>query len=317
MKFLEFENGDQMPMLGLGTWKSAPGDVYNAVREAIRIGYRHFDCAAIYRNEVEVGQALDDAFRAGDVKREELWITSKLWNNAHGQENVEAALQQTLSDLRLSYLDLYLVHWPVALKAGILFPEKGEDFVSLEERPIPETWKGMEALCKAGLARHIGVSNFSVKKLSELLKACDIRPEMNQVEMHPFLQQPELVSYCHENNIFLTAYSPLGSKDRPDFLKSEDETSLLDNEIIKNIADAKGCSPAQVLIQWALARGTAVIPKSVNPERLKQNFEASNVQLNTEDMEKISKLDKHARYVRGVFWTMPGSPYTVADLWDE
>ena len=317
MKFLTYDNGDKMPMLGLGTWKSEPGDVYKAVREAIKIGYRHFDCAAIYRNEAEVGQALNDAFEAGDVTREELWITSKLWNSAHGEENVQEALQNTLEDLKLAYLDLYLVHWPVALKPGVLFPEKSDDFVSLQEKPISGTWKGMEAAQKAGLVKHIGVSNFSTKKLSELVETCDTRPEMNQIEMHPFLQQPEMISFCRENSIFLTAYSPLGSKDRPEFLKSEDETSLLENETINSIANDKGCSPAQVLIQWALARGTSVIPKSVNPGRLKQNFEALDVQLNDEDMESIGKLDKHARYVKGVFWTMPGSPYTVAGLWDE
>ena len=212
---------------------------------------------------------------------------------------------------------MYLVHWPVALKAGVLFPENADDFESLKEKPIAATWKGMETAHKAGLARHIGVSNFSIKKLSQLLKTSDIHPEMNQVEMHPFLQQPELVRYCSENKIFLTAYSPLGSKDRPELLKSADEASLLENEVIKNIADGKGCSPAQVLIQWALARGTAVIPKSVNPSRLKQNFKATEVQLDADDMEKIGKLDKQARYIRGIFWTMPGSPYTVEELWDE
>lgn len=317
MKFFEFENGDKMPMLGLGTWKSQPGEVYNAIREAIRIGYRHFDCAAIYRNEAEVGQAFEDSFQAGEVSREGLWITSKLWNNSHGEENVQEALEKTLTDLRLTYLDLYLVHWPVALKAGILFPETGDDFFSLQEKPIAHTWRGMEAVHDKGLAKHIGVSNFSIKKLKQLLEDSKVHPEMNQIEMHPFLQQPEMLRFCDENKIFLTAYSPLGSNDRPEILKSEDEANLLESEVIKSIADNHGCSPAQVLIQWALARDTAVIPKSVNPGRLKQNFEAQDVQLSTEDMDKISGLDKNARYVRGIFWTMPGSPYTVAELWDE
>ncbi|MDN5210689.1 aldo/keto reductase [Fulvivirgaceae bacterium BMA12] len=317
MKVFEFQNGDKMPMLGLGTWKAAPGQVYDAVREAIKIGYRHFDCAAIYRNEEEIGQAFEDVFAAGEVTREELWITSKLWNNAHGEENVLSALQKTLADLRLSYLDLYLIHWPVALKPEVLFPESGTDFFSLEEKPIANTWKGMENVVKAGLTRHIGVSNFTINKLKQLLNTCDIRPEMNQIEMHPFLQQPEMIKYCQEQHIFLTAYSPLGSGDRPDILKSSDEVSLLENEVIMRIAEAKGCSPAQVLIQWALERGTAVIPKSANPVRLKQNFESTTVQLGPDDMNEIARLDQHARYIKGIFWTMPESPYTVEELWDE
>jgi len=146
-----------MPALGLGTWKSDPGEVYKAVREAIKMGYRHIDCAMIYQNEAEIGQAFSDAFKDGDVKREELWITSKLWNNAHIKDDVQPALENTLKDLQLDYLDLYLIHWPVALKPGVGFPSSEDDFLSLKEVPTAVTWSGMEECKKVGLAKHIGV----------------------------------------------------------------------------------------------------------------------------------------------------------------
>jgi alcohol dehydrogenase (NADP+) len=168
MKKLVFKNGDTMPALGLGTWQAPRGEVGQAVREAIRIGYRHIDCAAIYGNEKEIGEALQAAFKAGEVQREELWITSKLWNTRHGQANVRPALEKTLADLQLDYLDLYLIHWPVAMKHVV--PHIPNQFIPLEEQPIADTWLGMEAVLDAGLTRHIGVSNFSVKKLKKLLE---------------------------------------------------------------------------------------------------------------------------------------------------
>src|SRR5580765_2024340 len=208
MKTLNFPNGDRMPIVGLGTWKSAPGEVYAAVREAIRIGYRHFDCARVYGNEAEIGNALRDAIGAGQVKREDLWITSKLWNNAHGRENVAGALAQSLQDLKLAYLDLYLIHWPIPLRPGSTFPTTATDFMPPAEVPIESTWSGMEAAVSAGKARHIGVSNFSVKKLRSLSERCKIRPEVDQVEMHPLLQQPQLVKYCASQGIHMTAWAP-------------------------------------------------------------------------------------------------------------
>ena len=158
--------GDRMPLLGLGTWKSDPGDVYQAVREAIRIGYRHIDCASLYGNEAEIGQALRDAMRDGEVTRKDLWITSKLWSNAHGQKNVEPALKKTLADLGLDYVDLYMIHWPIPLKPTAVLPGSAADFMPPSEVPIHATWAGMEAAVGAGLTRHLGVSNFSVKKFA-------------------------------------------------------------------------------------------------------------------------------------------------------
>ena len=317
MKYLDFRNGDSMPSLGLGTWKSNPGEVYDAIIEAIKVGYRHIDCAMIYGNEDEIGKALNDAMESGLVKREDLWITSKLWCNSHGKENVIPALKSTLNDLQLDYLDLYLVHWPIALKPNVIFPEKGEDMASLVEFPISETWKGMEVALDQGLVKHIGVSNFSIKKLKNISANARIKPEVNQIELHPLLQQAEMLEYCNNENINLTAYSPLGSKDRIPEMKAQNEPNLFENPIINEIAKAHDCSSAQVLINWAIERGTSVIPKSVNPGRIKENFESINIRLSENDMTQIAKLDKHFRYVNGAFWAMPGSPYSVAELWDD
>ncbi len=317
MRTVAFANGDRMPLLGLGTWKSAPGEVGAAVREAIRLGYRHIDCASVYANEPEVGEAIRSAIEAGEVRREELWITSKLWCNAHGRDNVEAALRRSLGDLGLEWLDLYLIHWPVPIKPGVAFPSSGSDLLPPAQVPLRSTWEGMEAALEAGLTRHIGVSNFSSRKLHDLLAHCRIRPEVNQVERHPLLQQPALVANCAAAGVHITAYSPLGSQDRPAALKGADEPVLLENPVIGAIAAEHGCSPAQVLIAWHLQGGISTIPKSVSPARLRENLAAAAIELTTADLQRIAGLDQHLRLVDGSFWLLPGSPWTLQTLWDE
>jgi alcohol dehydrogenase (NADP+) len=225
------------------------------------------------------------------------------------------ALKQTLKDLQLDYLDLYLMHWPVAFKHGVSFPSKDEDYLSLEEVPLIETWNAMLEAKKQGLVKHIGVSNFSSKKLDDLMSKTNDIPEMNQVELHPFLPQPELLQFCKENNIHCTAYSPLGSGDRSEQMKAKDEPSLLKEPAILEVAKKHDVSPAQVLIKWAVARGTAVIPKSTSKDHIISNLESINVALDEEDHKKIAGIERTFRYVNGEFFVTPGNSYSnIYDL---
>ncbi|WP_194775837.1 aldo/keto reductase [Pararhodonellum marinum] len=315
MKALKFENGDTMPNLGLGTWLSDKGEVHDAVLEAIKIGYRHIDCAHIYKNEQEIGEALAKAFKDGLVKREEMWITSKLWNNAHKKEKVWPAFETSLEHLQLDYLDLYLIHWPLVLEDDVEFPTKGSDFVPLSEVPLIETWETLETIHQKGLARHIGVSNFNSNHLNELLQKAKTKPELNQIELHPFLPQNKLTRFCKDNGILLTAYGPLGAAYR---IKMEglDLPVLMEAEAVKDLAEKHQATPAQIVLRWGIQKGFAVIPKSTNPKRIKENFGAWSLQLDEEDMAKLDQLEGPYRFTTGNVWTPEDGPYKQEDLWE-
>jgi alcohol dehydrogenase (NADP+) len=300
-----------MPSLGLGTWKAAPGEVGQAVRDALELGYRHIDCASIYGNEAEIGAALQQAFRAGVVNREAIWVTSKLWNDCHEPEQVRPALLRSLQSLGLEQLDLYLIHWPVAHRHGVLMAEQATDQIPLEQLPLHDTWAAMEALVDEGLVRQIGVSNCSAAKIAAFLPHARHRPMVNQVERHPWLQQNALLQYCQLEQIRLTAYSPLGSP------SGDGEAPLLEDPVITGIAAEHKASSAQVLLAWGLATGTAVIPKSVRRDRLASNLAARQLELSSTDLERIAALDRHHRFVDGSFWELPDGPYRRATLWDE
>lgn len=315
MKTIQFDNKDKMHTIGLGTWKAQGNEVKKAIKNALELGVRHIDTAAAYDNEKEIGEALAEIFAEGKIRREDVFITSKLWNNAHRDGQVLQALQKSLNNLQLEYLDLYLIHWPVAFKAGVARPSKPSDYLSLEEVPIIETWRKMEEAKESRMARHIGVANFSKEKLQDLVSKATIKPEMNQVELHPLLQQDELIAYCKSENIFVTGYSPLGSGDRSDEMKGQDEPNLLELKEIVAIARKHNASVGQVLINWHTQRGTAVIPKSTNKEHIKENFLAAHIELDKQDMKDIALLDRHYRFITGAFFEEPSKGYN--DVYDE
>ena len=315
MKTLKFQNGDTMHAIGLGTWKASGNDLKKAVKDAIYAGYRHIDTAKNYGNEEIIGEALAEIFAEGKIFREDIFITSKLWNDAHAEGQVIPALQDSLKKLKLDYLDLYLIHWPVAFRNGIDFPKKPDDYLTPEEAPIIDTWKQMEKAKNDGMAKHIGVSNFSVKKLKDLVSKATIKPEMNQVELHPLLQQDALLEYCKSEDILVTAYSPLGSGDRAKAMKAADEPNMMDIDILKEIARDRSATVPQVLIAWHNHRGCAAIPKSTTKQHIISNFKAADVALTDSDMKKIAKLDRHYRYLTGKFFEEPSKGYE--NLYDE
>jgi len=312
--------GAVMPAIGLGTFGSdhVSGEaVAEAFIGAAEVGYRHFDCAAVYGNEALIGQALRTVM-AGGVRREELWVTSKLWNDKHAEADVIPAFRRSLEDLRLDYLDLYLIHWP--------FPNwhpPGCDVISRAPDARPyihadymKTWRQLEKLVELGLTRHIGVSNMTIPKLELLLRDADIKPVCNEMELHPHFQQPELFRYVLDHGMVPIGYSPLGSPSRPERDRTPEDTVDLEDPVIVGIAERLGVHPAVVCLKWAIQRGQAPIPMSANRRNYLANLRGAVGEPLTEaEMQAIASIDRNCRLIKGqVFLWKEGQNWE--DLWD-
>jgi diketogulonate reductase-like aldo/keto reductase len=314
----KLNTGGAMPAIGLGTFGSdhvTPRQVAEAVRGAAEFGYRHFDCASVYGNEDAVGASLEQILRGG-VKREELWITSKLWNDMHGEENVIVSCRQSLADLRLDYLDLYLVHWPFPNfhSPGCDVTSRSADAKPYIHENYMKTWREMEALVDLGLVRHIGTSNMTIPKLKLVLRDARIRPEVNEMELHPHLQQPELFRFVVERGIQAIGYCPIGSPGRPERDRTPEDSAPTEDSVIVKIARRREIHPAVVCIKWAVQRGQTPIPFSVNHYRANLAGVVSEP-LSEEEMRQIAAIDRNCRLIKGqVFLWKDGQ--TWEDLWD-
>ncbi len=295
-----------MDSVGLGLWKIENDLTAGVVQTAIDCGYRHFDSACDYGNEKEAGDGFSAAIAGGKVKRDDLWITSKLWNTYHRAEHVRPALERTLKDLQTDYLDLYLMHFPIA-QAFVPFdkhyppgwfddPDATSPAMKPDAVPLIETWQAMEELVNAGLVREIGICNFSTALLRDLSNQASIKPAMLQIELHPYLVQEKLVRYCRESDIAVTGFSPLGAQSYFQLNMAQADEAVIQQEVVKSIAAAHGKTPAQVVLRWGVQRGTAIVPKTTSESRLKENIAIFDFELSSDDMTQISNLDRHRRF---------------------
>ncbi|XP_062507544.1 aldo-keto reductase family 1 member C1-like [Corticium candelabrum] len=302
--------GKKIPALAFGTWnasgmpRSSSSDD-EIIFQVIAANGRHIDTASIYGNEEDVGKAVQRALSSGLVKRDDLFVCTKLWCAYHSRVGVASEVRLSLEKLQLDYVDLYLIHAPWSIK-----PDS-----ALKPKSFMETWRAMEELYDSGVARAIGVCNFTVKKLDELLEYARITPVINQVESHPYLQQNELLEYCRSKGIVFSAFSPLGSPKRGPNNRRDDDPILLDDPVVCDIAQQHNVYPAQVLLQWGLQRGAAVVTKASTKERVGQALDACTLQLSLEDVSRLDGLECGFRYLRMEPFKRPGQ--TLADIWDQ
>ncbi|KAL5706569.1 alcohol dehydrogenase (NADP(+)) [Ranunculus cassubicifolius] len=293
---IRLHNGIKMPIIGLGVWRMEGKSIRDLLLHAIQLGYRHFDCAADYKNEAQVGEALAEAFQSGLVKREDLFITTKLWNSDHG--HVIEACKDSLNKLKLEYLDLYLVHFPVATKhtgVGTTDSALDEDGVLEIDTTISleTTWHAMEDLVSLGLTRSIGISNYDIFLTRDCLAYSKVKPAVNQIETHPYFQRADLVKFCQKHGICVTAHTPLGgAAANTEWFGS---VSCLDDPVLKDLAEKYNKTVAQLVLRWGIQRNTVVIPKSSKLERLDENFRVFDFEVSKEDMELIKGIDKKLR----------------------
>jgi D-xylose reductase len=303
---LRLASGDSLPQVGLGTWKVAKDRASDLVVEAIQAGYRHFDCACDYGNEPQLGAGLRAALEQRLCRREELWITSKLWNTYHAAEHVRPACERTLRDLGLDYVDLYHVHFPIAQRfvpfetryppEWFFDPAAPQPRMEPASVPIRETWEAMEDLVRAGLVRNIGVCNFGVSLLRDLLSWATIRPAVLQVELHPLLTQEKLLRFCRENQIAVTGFSPLAAESYFSIGMARPGESVLKEEPIVEAAQHHGKTRAQIVLRWGVQRGTAVVCKTAQTKRLAENLDLFDFELSDYEMQAIGGLNRGRRF---------------------
>ena len=303
---IRLADGASMPRVGLGLWKIARDRTAGLVLDAIEAGYRHLDSAADYGNEPEAGEGIRQALAAGHCRREDLWVTSKLWNTYHHPDHIRPACERTLSDLGVDYLDLYLVHFPISLRyvdfaeryppEWFFDPAARRPVMELAPVPLSDTWAAMEELVEQGLVKRIGVCNYTSGLLHDLFAYARIRPVVLQVESHPYLTQEALLRLARQYGLAATAFSPLGAASYVELEMAADTDSVLTEPVVAGAAARLGRSPAQIVLRWALQRGTAVIPKTSRKERLRENLALFDFSLNEEEMAGISALNRNRRF---------------------
>jgi len=312
--------GAVMPAIGLGTFGSdhvSAEEVAAAVYGAVLFGYRHLDCASVYNNEAEIGRTLE-ALRTEGIRREDLWITSKLWNDKHAEHDVIPQCRQSLADLRLDYLDMYLVHWPFP---NFHPPGCSVDSRSPNARPyihenFMKTWRQMERLVDLGFVRHIGTSNMTIPKLKLVLRDARIKPAVNEMELHPHFQQPELFAFVRSQGIEPIGYSPVGSPGRPERDRTADDTVDIEDPVIVRIAERLGVHPAVVCVKWAVQRGQTPIPFSTKPRNYEANLRATTTEpLTKAEMQAIAGIDRNCRLIKGQVFLWKDNQ-SWEDLWD-
>jgi len=315
-------SGAKMPAIGFGTFGSdhvPPDAVADAVRSAFDAGYRHFDCASVYGNEREVGAVLREIITTGAARRDELWVTSKLWNDKHAPADVAASCEQSLRDLQLDALDLYLVHWPFPNfhPPGCDVTSRGADARPYIHEEFMRTWRAMERLQREGKTQHIGVSNVTVPKLKLILRDAEIAPAVNEMELHPHFQQPELFEFVRSHGIVPVGYCPLGSPGRPERDRTPEDTDPLRDPVMLRIAAEHNAHPAEIALKWAVQRGQTPIPFSSNPRNIAANIRAviSNP-LTDAEMLAIAGIDRRCRLIKGQVFLWRGADDWRL-LWDE
>ncbi len=312
--------GARLPAIGLGTFGSdnvSAQDIAEAVHGALRVGYRHIDCASVYGNEHVIGPVLQEAIGSG-LRREDLWITSKLWNDKHAEQDVIPSCRKTLDDLRIDFLDLYLVHWPFPNfhPPGCTVDSRSKDAKPYIHANFMRTWRQMEQLVDMGLVRHIGTSNMTIPKLKLLLPDARILPACNEMELHPHFQQPELFDFVRSRGIVPIGYSPVGSPARPERDRTPDDTADIEDPVIMRIAQRLGLHPATVCVKWAAQRGQVPIPFSTKRRNYLANLQSVvSPPLTDDDMRDIAAIDRNCRLIKGqVFLWRENQKWE--DLWD-